>query len=162
MKFNPFKITDKIPHEGVRNRVLDSLLAVGIPFNIGVGLQIKEINPCRVEVKSPPRFFRRNHVGGAHACALALMGEYAAGLLVAQKFPLSDYRMIIGKLEIDYHKQGRGSLKAYSEAPLEWPEISEEGSWIPMVTKIENSDGELVAECKTNWQVKAWSNVRKK
>lgn len=162
MKFDPFKLTENIPIDSLRRRALDTVLSVGIPFNLGLGLHIVELNPCAIRVESPPRFFRKNHVGGAHACALATMGEYAAGLLIAQHFPVSEFRVIIQKLEIEYHKQGRGKLNVESQAPTAYPEIETDGTFIEMRTEITNSDRDLVAECKTRWQIKRWDDVRSK
>ena len=161
--FDPIRATKQIPFLSLRRRALDLLLTISIPFNRWLGLRIAELSPERVEVLSPDRRLRRNHVGGAHACALALMGEYAAGLLVAQQFPLSQYRMIIGGLNIEYVKQGRGSLKAVANAPEAWPELDRDGqAWVEMKTRISTSEDALVATCTTRWQVKEWSKVRSK
>lgn len=143
----------------VRRRLLDVLLNVQIPFNRWLGLRIKEFSPSKVTIESPPSILRRNHVGTAHACAQALIGEYAAGLVVAQKFPLEQYRMIIGKLEIDYAKAGRGTLFGTAKAPSEWPELVDEAGWVPMQTEIVDESGNVVAVCKTNWQVKSWKKI---
>jgi acyl-coenzyme A thioesterase PaaI-like protein len=157
------KVVEKIPAgivgESARRRILDLLLTFGIPFNRWLGLRIGEIGEKRVTIVSPPSVLRRNHVGTAHACAQALIGEYAAGLLVAQRFPLDTYRMIIGRLEIDYHKAGRGTLLGISEAPAEWPELENEEGWVPMETEITDEKGELVAVCRTRWQVKSWKRI---
>jgi acyl-coenzyme A thioesterase PaaI-like protein len=171
-KKNPFdpidftgKIVEKIPGglagDSARRRLLDLFLTLGIPFNRWLGLRIGEINKERVTIVSPPSVLRRNHVGTAHACAQALIGEYAAGLLVAQKYPLDTYRMIIGRLEIDYRKAGRGTLHGTSSAPAEWPELQNEEAWVPMETEITDDRGDLVAVCKTRWQVKSWSRIEK-
>ncbi len=157
------KVAEKIPAglrpDSVRRRMLDVLLNVGIPFNRWLGLRIKEFGSSRVTIESPPSVLRRNHVGTAHACAQALIGEYAAGLIVAQRFPLETYRMIIGKLEIEYRKAGRGTLFGTARAPAEWPTLTDEEGWVPMETEIIDEAGQTVAICKTNWQVKSWKKI---
>ncbi len=154
-------IPDSLPvsKSGMRRRALDVLLNVGIPFNRWLGLKIAEISPVKVVIDSPPSVLRRNHVGTAHACAQALIGEYAAGLVVAQHFPLDTYRFIIGKLEIDYFKPGRGHLRGPAIAPVPFPELENEEGWVPMRTVITNEKGEEIAVCKTRWQVKSWARV---
>lgn len=148
-----------LPKDLVRRKALDVLLTVGIPFNRWLGLTVKEISTERVVIESPPRTLRRNHVGTAHACAQALIGEFAAGLIVAQHFPLETYRFIIGKLEIEYFKAGRGTLYGVSEAPVPFPELVDEEGWVPMKTVISNSKGEEIAVCTTRWQVKSWRKI---
>ena len=148
-----------LPKDGIRRRALDVLLNVGIPFNRWLGLKVKEISRDCVVIESPPSVLRRNHVGTAHACAQALIGEYAAGLVVAQHYPLETYRMIIGKLEIEYSKAGRGTLYGRAEAPVPFPELDNEEGWVPMKTVISNEKGDEIAVCQTRWQVKSWARI---
>jgi acyl-coenzyme A thioesterase PaaI-like protein len=149
----------QLPKEGIRRKALDVLLSIGIPFNRWLGLKIKEISPDRVVIESPPTVLRRNHVGTAHACAQALIGEYAAGLVVAQHFPMESYRFIIGHLEINYTKPGRGHLFGCAEAPVPFPILDNGEGWVPMQTRITNEAGEEVAVCTTRWQVKSWVRI---
>lgn len=164
---NPIEISEKlasqlpgaVPKEGIRRRLLDVLLNFGIPFNRWLGLRIREFGTDHVVIESPPTTLRKNHVGSAHACALALIGEYAAGLLIAQHFPIDTHRFIIGRLDIEYKKQGRGTLSGVAQAPVEWPELQDGEAWISMQTEITDEKNETVAVCKTEWQVKSWAKV---
>jgi acyl-coenzyme A thioesterase PaaI-like protein len=159
-KFDPLAATAHLSlGDAVRRRLLDVILNVGIPFNRWLGLKIKELSADRVEIESPPSVLRRNHVGTAHACAQALIGEYAAGLVVAQNFPLDKYRMIIGKLEIDYHKAGRGILSGIAEAPSEWPQLANDEAWVDMRTNIVDEKQRVISVCLTRWQIKSWSRI---
>jgi len=160
MKLNPFELTQQIPFSGLRQRALDVIMNLAIPFNRWLGFRILEASSEKVVVMSPPTKLRENHVGGAHACALALMGEYAAGLCVAKHYGMTEYRLIIGQLSIDYHKQGRGRLWAEALAPETWPEVVEGEAWIEMTTQIQNQKGESIATCRTKWQLKKWDKVR--
>jgi acyl-coenzyme A thioesterase PaaI-like protein len=159
MRINPIELSQKIPIPGLRKRALDLMLTVGIPFNRWLGLSITEINPCEVVIQSPSRKLRENHVGGAHACAIALMGEYPAGLLVAQQFPIDKYRFVISELHVAYHKQGFGRLSASALAPAIWPQLAPRAKdsrmegWVDLETKISNEKREAVATAKTRWQV---------
>lgn len=162
MKFDFLPIINKIPNERVKHWILDQALDYIIPFNRGLGLHIEKISIDGVLIKSTNKRRRKNHVGGAHACALALMGEYPAGLLVAQKFPPHLYRPIINTLQVDYIKQGRGVLWAEALPPKEWPELKDGECWVEMTTAIRNENDETVATCFTKWQVKDWSKVRTK
>jgi acyl-coenzyme A thioesterase PaaI-like protein len=160
MKMNPFKLTEKVTISKVRRRMLDVLLNIGIPFNRWLGMRLLQVSEESVVVASPDTVLRQNHVGGAHACALALIGEYAAGVLVAQHYSFDEYRIIIGSLDVQYHKQGRGPLVGTVSAPEIWPKLTQGEAWVEMKTEITNSKAEVVAVCTTKWQVKAWSKVQ--
>ncbi len=152
-------LPDGLPRDGLRRRALDLLLNIGVPFNRWLGMKIKEMSHDQVVIESPPTVLRRNHVGTAHACAQALLGEYPAGLLVAQHFPLESYRFIISQLEINYFKPGRGTLHGTAQAPAVWPELENGEGWVDMETSLTNEAGEQIALCKTRWQVKSWDRI---
>ncbi len=165
MEFNLIGLTkyvDMITIPQIKNRVMDVAINLAIPFNRWLGMKIEMLTPQQVRVSSPPRVLRRNHVGGAHACALALLGEYPAGVLLSQNYSMQDYRMIITKLEVDYQKQGFGTLIGEAAAPAEWPAEKEGERIIDMKTEIKNKKGELVALVSTKWQLKKWEFVKKK
>ena len=161
MKFDIFKIVNRIPQIKIQQKVLDYTFSWAIPFNKGLGLKLTFVSPEKVEVISRPLRKRQNHVGGAHACFLALMGEYPAGLCLAQNYSPESYRMIIGGLKMNYLKQGRGTLTSVSKRPADLPQATGEEFWVPMVSEIMNDKNEVIAICETNWQLKAWKKVRK-
>ncbi len=156
------KYVDLITIPQIKNRVMDVAINLAIPFNRWLGMKIIAMSAVQVRVSSPPRTLRKNHVGGAHACALALLGEYPAGVLISQTYSMQDFRMIITKLEVDYHKQGRGTLIAEANAPQFWPEEKNGELWLDMQTEIKNEKGEMVAVAKTKWQLKKWDMIKSK
>ena len=161
MKFDPIKFTEKIPVDSLRRKAMDVLLTVGIPFNRWLGMRLDHLDTHKVRVISPPAVLRRNHVGSAHACSLALLGEYPAGLIVAQEYPSDKFRMIISSLNIEYSKQGRGVLYGEALAPDNWPDLIDDEGWIEMKTEITNEKAETIAICKTTWQVKSWDRIER-
>lgn len=164
MKFDIFKMAEHIPNLRLRRKVLDYTFSWAIPFNKGLGLKLKEVSPSQVTVFSSPLRRRQNHVGGAHACYLALMGEYAAGLCLAQNYSPEKFRMIIGSLKMTYHKQGRSALSSTAKKPsdlISFEDALSKGEfWVPMRSEITNDKSELIATCETEWQIKAWEEVR--
>lgn len=156
------KYVDLIPNPQIKNRLLDAAFSLAIPFNRWLGMKIETLSPELVRVISPPKILRRNHVGGAHACALALLGEYPAGILISQNFSIQDYRIIISKLSVDYAKQGRGTLIGEARAPEVWPKEGDGEIWLEMKTIIKNTKGDLVATVETKWQLKKWELVKTK
>lgn len=159
--FDLIKISEKLP-DAVRLRALAKALDIAVPFNMGLGIEIEKMTPEEVILVAPDRRKRRNHVGSAHACFLALLSEYPAGLVIAQNYSFKDYRIIISKLEIEYFKQGRGTLRGIAKRSETIPVFSDGEAFLEMQSEILNSTGERVSLCKTHWQIKEWSKVRKK
>ena len=149
-----------IPAQTVQLSILDRLLTWKIPFNSGLGLKIQKLSDQECVIEAQSRRRQKNHVNGAHACFLALMAEYPAGLLLAQHFDFNDYRLIISELKMSYHKQGRGTLVARSLLGQDVPDKIDEEHFVKMQTEIKNSNGDLIAKGETLWQIKPWSKVR--
>lgn len=160
IKIDPFALAQRIPSERLRLRALDRIMELFVPFSRGLGLRLESVRPTEVAVKSPDRKRRRNHVNTTHACALALLGEYPAGLIVAQNFPFDRYRFIISQLNIDYQKPGRGVLRAVAKANSAFPEAQDGELWVDLTTEIFDESNDLVAKCFTRWQVKEWQRTR--
>src|SRR4051812_21031316 len=91
-KADPIKLTQKIASPTLRKRVLSTLMNFGVPFNRWLGLRIDEIGEEKVVIVSPPTRLRENHVGSTHACCLALIGEYAAGMCIANHYGIDENR----------------------------------------------------------------------
>ena len=138
-----------------------------IPFNRPLGLRIKKLSLSSSEVELPFRRGNQNHLGGLHACALATIGEYTAGLLLLRRMDPAKQRLVLKTLRADYSKQGRATALAVAE----WPEAqfkgvadfktSEETHDIEMLTTLYGSDRVELARITTLWQVKPWAKVRK-
>lgn len=160
MKIDPLALLRKIPSEKIQLQILDRVLNWRIPFNSGLGIRLKELSPKTCIIETSPRRRQKNHVNGAHACFLALMAEYPAGLLLAQHFGIDRYRLIISELKMSYSKQGRGALIAYSKLEQDVPAAIQEEHFVKMVTEIRNSANEPVARGETVWQIKPWDKVR--
>ncbi|MCB0415030.1 MAG: DUF4442 domain-containing protein [Bdellovibrionales bacterium] len=159
-KVDFMRLAEKIPQTFLRYKFIDTLLEKMIPFNKGLGLRVTNISDDYIEIESKKGSRRKNHLGGVHACALALMGEYPAGLFLAKNFPPDKYRLILGELKIQYHKQVRNKVIARSERPPALPKNIEEEAWIYMETKLFNSKREPVATCQTKWQIKKWDLIQ--
>lgn len=160
MRFDVFGWADNISSPFLRRKLLDLVFSWGIPFNLGLGIRLIEINSDKVIVASKKNWKRRNHVGGAHACFLALMGEYPAGLLIAKNFSNTQFRIIISELHVEYFKQARGDITSQAFKPSHWPKEVTSETWIDMSAEIYSSEQELIAKVRTKWQVKPWSEVR--
>jgi acyl-coenzyme A thioesterase PaaI-like protein len=160
-KVDLIKLSEKVPAR-FRLKALAKALDLAIPFNMGLKMQIEKLSPAEVIVVSPEVRKRRNHVGSAHAAFLVLLSEYPAGLIVAQHYGFDKHRIILAELGIEYFKQGRGRLQSTARAPEQFPELQDGETFLDMITEVKNTQSELVARCRTRWQIKDWSKVRSK
>lgn len=139
--------------------ILNKLLRRAIPFNIPHGLDIKSLHKNKVEVDLPYKHYNWNHLKGQHACAIATVGEYCAGLNLILHFNPTQYRYLLMELKITYHKQGKSRLTGISQYSqnLEAQEIL-----TPiMISDIYNDKQELVAQVESKWQIKKWDLLKK-
>lgn len=96
---------------GKRERALTEALGETIPFVGTADLQIKAFSPTRVEasLEDQPRI--RNHIGGLHAAAMALLAETVTGLVVALNVP-GESVPVIRTLNLDFQRQAVAPLQA--------------------------------------------------
>ena len=161
MKIDFIKLAEKIKNPILRYQFLNTLLDKVIPFNKGLGLRILEINEEFVEVKSVKKKRRRNHLGGVHACALALLGEYPAGIFLAKVYPVNKYRLILAELNMTYLKQVHNTVYSRANRPQTLPKTVNQQGWAFMETQLMNSRRETVALCQTKWQIKEWDSLHR-
>ncbi len=164
-----YKLIDKLMEKSTKLNLmaLDKVLTLGIPFNAPHGFTIKEISSDQVRVSLPNRKLNHNHIGGIHACAMATVGEYCAGLSLLSSFGISKYRLIMSELSVTYTWQGRTDLEGICNPGVidtEAVKVSlDEGKTYSqnLETVIQEvKTGKEVARVKTTWQLKPWGNVK--
>src|SRR5690606_25508324 len=112
MKF-AFNLIDKLIKNPSRTNLmaLNKVLALGIPFNAPHGFKIKTLSEDSIVIALPNRKLNHNHLGGIHACAMATVGEFCAGMSLLTCFGISQYRLILSDLHVKYIYQGRSDLE---------------------------------------------------
>jgi acyl-coenzyme A thioesterase PaaI-like protein len=149
------------------------LLNVGlnfvIPFNRPHDFKVLELTANRLKVLLPYKRKNFNHIRGIHACALATVTEFTSGLLLIKRLDPIRYRLIMQRLEMDYHYQGKMDAYATFEANDEWidtqivaPLREREAVVVPCDVKIHDLKGNLLTTGKVFWQVKDWKKVKTK
>ncbi|MBD66150.1 MAG: hypothetical protein CME62_13140 [Halobacteriovoraceae bacterium] len=146
-------------------RALEQVLNFGIPFNTPHKFKFNEMSEQKTRLELPFIRKNKNHLGGIHACAIATLGEYTAGLSLIKFMGISRYRLIMSHLEVDYYKQARG--KVWGEIQIEsslfqnsHAELNEKDRVeIELATHILNEENEIIALVKTKWQLKNWQKV---
>ncbi len=167
--FEPAKILEKAKHSAFYLKVLNWSLGRMIPFNKPHGFKIFEIEDFRLKIIIPYRKSNFNHIRGLHACALATISEFATGFLLLSNLDIKKYRLIMQRLEIDYHYQGKMDAFAEFIISKEWldenisrPLQTQEAIVVPCEVKIHDSKGNHLTTGKVYWQIKVWSKVKTK
>ena len=140
-----------------------------IPFNKPHGFKVVGINANNVTVLLPYKRKNFNHIKGIHACALATVSEFATGFLLTTKLDPKKYRLIMQRLEMDYHYQGKMDALANFEATDSWlseqiykPLSVDESVVITCEIKIHDIKGNHLTTGKVFWQIKDWQKVKTK
>jgi acyl-coenzyme A thioesterase PaaI-like protein len=147
---------------------LQKLFILGIPFNKPHGIKFKELTHQKSSLSMVNKRLNHNHLGGIHACAIATVGEFTAGLLLCKNFEMAKYRVIMKDIHVDFYKQARSSVKSVAEltsgqvATMKEEIIEQDKTLICLKTFIYNDKDEEVALVTTNWQLKDWSKTMMK
>lgn len=140
-----------------------------VPFNGPHKFQVKKIGSHHLEVHLPYRKKNLNHLKGVHACAMATLAEVSSGFLLISILDPKRYRLILQKLEVEYHYQAKTAVHARFEvdpsflkddiiAPLE----NDGKIVLPATIKIFDTEKNHVATGVAHWQIKSWSKVKTK
>lgn len=164
-----YKVIDKLMENPTKMNLmaLDKVMTLGIPFNAPHGMKIRQISEDQVRVSLPNRKLNHNHLGGIHACAMATVGEYCAGLSLLSCFGISKYRLIMSELSVTYTWQGRTDLEGIcSPRVIDKDAVKaalDDGKTYTQSFETvvqEGKTGKEVARVKTTWQLKPWGSVK--
>ena len=160
-------IVQKAYHSKLNLFLLNWFLGRIVPFNRPHGIRIVEIKKEFVKTRIP--YIRRNfnHIKGLHACVLATLSEFTTGFLLLSRLDNKRYRIIMKKLEMNYHFQGK--MDAYAEFSIQeaWlekniytPLKERESVEIPCEVHVFDQQGNHLTTGWIHWQIKAWSKVK--
>lgn len=140
----------------------------GIPFNIPHGLKITELAEDKGVAKIPKIKTNLNHLGTIHACAMATIGEYVAGVLILKNFKATKVRVVLTNMQIEYLKQGTSALHATATISSELRDtvnsaLEQDGkALLEMESVLTDNKDQVVSVVKSSWQVKNWKDVSSK
>jgi acyl-coenzyme A thioesterase PaaI-like protein len=139
-----------------------------IPFNKPHKFKVVEIGANHVRILLPYRRSNLNHIRGIHACALATVSEFSTGLLLIKRLGRK-YRLIMQRLEMDYHYQGKMDATATVTMDDAWlnesifkPLQQAEAVVVECVVKIIDKENNQLTTGKVYWQIKDWQKVKTK
>jgi len=147
--------------------VLNRMMRLLIPFNRPHGVKVLKLEKNLVLTSAPYQRKNFNHIRSIHACAIATIGEFSAGLMLLSRLDPTRYRLIMSSLKVEYLYQARQDI--FAETCLEETELEtgiieplKEKSTIykTMNTLVINSDNKKIARIKTRWQIKSWDRVK--
>lgn len=160
-------LLSRAQHSGFYRWILNIGLRRMVPFNKPHGFEVVDLGEHHVRILIPYRRSNLNHIKGLHACALATISEYATGLLLLTKLGFEKYRIIMQRLEMDYHYQGK--IDAFAEFSLtdDWierfiksPLETQESIVVKCEVKVNDSQGKHLTTGNVHWQIKKWANVK--
>lgn len=166
---NPDEILLKAKTSSFYRKILNWSLSRMIPFNKPHGFKVVQIEDYRLKTLMPYRKSNFNHIRGLHACGLATLSEFTTGFLLLSNLNMKKYRIIMQRLEMDYHYQGKMDATAEFTISKEWleqqvitPLHTQESVVIPCEVKIHDEKGNHLTTGKVFWQIKDWAKVKTK
>jgi hypothetical protein len=163
------KILQKAKHSSFYRWILNRGLDQMIPFNKPHGFAVVEIDDFRLKTKIPYKRRNFNHIRGLHACALATISEFTTGFLLVSKLDPKKFRLIMQRLEMNYHYQGKMDAFAEFTISQKWldtniftPLQSNDSVVVPCEIKIHDLQGNHLTTGQVFWQIKDWNKVKTK
>lgn len=163
------KIIEKAKHSSIYLRLLNWSLNRMVPFNRPHGFRILAIEDYQLKTLLPYKKKNFNHIRGLHACALATLSEFTTGFLLLSRLDPAKFRLIMQRLEMDYHYQGKMEATAEFAVSEKWfqeniydPLKIQEAIVVPCQIRIHDAKGNHLTTGKVFWQIKDWSKVRTK
>lgn len=163
------KAVEKAKTSSFYRRLLNIALDRMIPFNRPHRFRIIEIGEDHITTLIPYRKRNFNHIRGLHACALATLSEFTTGFLLLTKLDAKKYRLIMQRLEMDYHYQGKTNGKATFAVTKEWmqkeiitPLETQDSVVVVCEVKIHDQTENHLTTGKVHWQIKDWEKVKTK
>lgn len=148
---------------------LNAMLGWAIPFNKPHGIKIHTLEDFELSAIIPYKRKNFNHIKGIHACGLATCSEFASGFLLMTNLNFKKYRLIMEKIEMNYHYQAKSTSFAKIELSENWfndeiiiPLKSVEKITVMNTVNTFDSDNNHICTATVTWQIKNWSKVKTK
>lgn len=166
---NPTNLIEKAKTSSLYLKLLNWGLFRMIPFNAPHQFSVVEIKDWEIKTILPYMRKNLNHISGLHACALATVSEFTTGLMLITKLPSTQYRLILQRLEMEYHFQGKMDAFGTFTISQQWinetiliPLKTQDAVVVPCEVKIHDRKGNHLTTGKIFWQIKDWSKVKTK
>ncbi|MDM1765061.1 MULTISPECIES: DUF4442 domain-containing protein [unclassified Acinetobacter] len=154
--------TSKLP-KGIQSTILSKAFGRVVPMVGTAKLRYIEITPSRVEVKIENNKNMQNHIGQAHACAMALVAETATGFVTGMNIPDSCI-VLIKHMNIQFKRPSKGGLTAVATLTDEQRKMmqeSEKGETLVHVI-VKDESGQEPIQCEMLWAWVSKSHLKSK
>jgi uncharacterized protein (TIGR00369 family) len=129
--------------------LLSQIVGWVVPYTGSLGISLESIEEGSARVAMRDRRALRNHLSCLHAVALVNLGELATGLALSTIQP-KDGRWIVTRMEADYLRKARGTVRA--ECQLSKKEWENNGQWQGEAA-ISDESGEVVCRIRVFWKI---------
>lgn len=163
------QVLQKASHSSFYRKLLNIILWKKIPFNKPHGFRITQVLKDGFEITMPYKRNNLNHINGLHACGLATLCEFVAGLTLLRKIGTSQYRLIMESLQMKYFYQAKMDVSVRFELDDKWvekhvkkPLQTQDAIFVELNVPVYDTQKNLICSGTTRWQVKKWDKVRTK
>lgn len=148
---------------------LNAMLGWAIPFNRPHGIKVFTIEDYQLQAIIPYKRKNFNHIKGIHACGLATCSEFASGFLLMSNLNFKKYRLIMQKIEMQYHYQAKSTCLAKVDLSEDWfnseifdPLQKSDKITITNVIETYDRNENHICTATVTWQIKNWQKVKTK
>ncbi len=163
------KLFAKAQQSNFHRFLLENALGRFVPFNRSHRFKVDSISPYSLRIKAPYRKSNLNHLKGIHACAMATIAEISSGLLLIGILDPKKYRIILQKLDLEYHYQAKSDTIARFEIDEDWlqdkvlePLEHLDKVFVDCNINLFDAQDNEVATAIARWQIKNWKSVKTK
>ncbi|WP_152224081.1 DUF4442 domain-containing protein [Pseudomonas sp. SCB32] len=134
--------------------LLSRLFCSQVRFAGTANVRIQKLSDDEVRMSLANRRRVRNHIGGVHAAAMALLAESASGCMVSMNLP--DHKLpLIKHLKVDYLRRASGGLRAIATLTAEQRRamLEEDKGETQIQVSVLDDTGSEPVRCEMHW---AW------
>ncbi|MCK5688813.1 DUF4442 domain-containing protein [Myxococcota bacterium] len=138
----------------LRKRAQSKAMGFVVPFLNTAGLCFDVMTNNEVEVSIANKRKVRNHIGGVHAAAVALLAETASGFVFGLNVP-DDKLPLVKSMNIDFTKRSHGAMRAVATLPEDDIAriINDDKGSVTVRTVVTDATGNHPVQCEMVW---AW------
>lgn len=144
---------------GLRGHLITALFTRQVRFAGTGGVRFLELAEGRAVLEMRNRRKVRNHIGGIHAAAMALLAETATGAVLGMTIP-DTHIPLLKSMRVDYVRRAKGALKAEATLPAEMRArvLQDAKGDFAVPVRVTDEDGEEPIRCEMVW---AWTPRKK-
>lgn len=164
-----FSLLDRARQSAFSRWVLYMATNRAIPYNRPHAIRIIEVKENELTSRLPYWRINQNHLRGLHACALATLSEFTAGMTLTHCIRSEDFRLIMKDLHMEYHYQGKTDVtvtcflpKERLETEIFTPLKSQDAIYFEIQLETYDKEKNHICTAKVNWQIKKWEKVNEK